>query len=429
MEAESIDQEYSSPFIYDRENNPFFKFEQLLSEIRSGATQPSSIALQRLYADLHSMSSVSPEDGPYRTSFEDICSQAESNKKYGDYSENIRDDRVVAKEALDTNLTEGELKSILSVGSYVQECLGKGISIEEVQEKYLDPIAAQFAISQKEHQAYQAMVPPDKKFLEAIKEIGGYRPVLELRVYGKKAYASEFFDGPNAEQDRDKRAAELEAIGLRVDQRINDSEDSEYTSWKAFPKEAQNAQNVLAINAAAIEIASLGEIVMHGDKKLIGPQYDYLLSEDGQARIWSKGNDVLFSCRGGFFHDTPPNAIADLLELPQKVDSFRTQIQLSEVEVNKSIDWLVGRLADGDPTENMVEQNGYIIARQGEDRGVFRADDKVAVFKDGLLTPEARAQDSAYVAKLPQLAAQVNLASNVLQAQSAVQSSASSMRR
>jgi hypothetical protein len=348
MEAESTDQEYDSWSLFNRENNPFFKFEQLLSEIRSGATQPSSIALQALYADLHSMSSVSPEDGPYRTSFEDICSQAESNKQYGDYTQNIRDDRVVAKEALDTNVTEDELKSILSVGSYVQECLGKGISIEEVQEKYLDPIAAQFAISQKEHQAYKAMVPPEEKFLEAIKEIGGYRPILELRVYGEKAYASEFFDGPNAEQDRDKRAAELEAIGLRVDQRINDSEDSEYTSWKAFPKEAQNAQNVLAINAAAIEIASLGEIVKHGDKKLIGPQYDYLLSKDGQARIWSKDNEVLFSCRGGFFHDTLPNAIADLLELPQKVESFRIQSQLSKDEVNESIDAIVAHMGDGD---------------------------------------------------------------------------------
>ncbi len=429
MEAESIDQEYSSPFIYDRENNPFFKFEQLLSEIRSGATQPSSLVLQTLYADLYGMSTVSPEDGPYRVSFEGICSQAESDKQYGNYSENLRDDRVVAQEALDTNLTPDELKSILSVGSYVQECLGKGISIEEVQEKYLDPIAAQFAISQKEHQAYQAMVPPEEKFLEAIKEIGGYRPVLELRVYGENAYASEYFDGPNAEQDRDKRAAELEAIGLSGGKVDTDSEDSSYARWKALPKEAQNAQNVLAVSAAAIEIASLGEIVMHGDKKLVGPQYDYDLSENGQARIWSKDNDVLFSCRGGFCHDTPPNAIADLLELPQKVDSFRIQSQLSKDEVNESIDALVAQMGDGDPTHGMIEHEGHIIARQGEDRGVFRAEDKVAVYQGGFLTPEARTQDSTYVSKLPQLAAQVSHVANVLDAHSTVQSSASTMRR
>jgi hypothetical protein len=64
----------------------------------------------------------------------------------------------------------------------------------------------------------------------------------------------------------------------------------------------------------------------------------------------------------------------------------------------------------------MIEHEGHIIARQGDDRGVFRSEDKVAVFRDGFLTPEARTQDSNYVSKLPQLAAQVNHSAQVLQA-------------
>ncbi len=107
---------------------------------------------------------------------------------------------------------------------------------------------------------------------------------------------------------------------------------------------------------------------------------------------------------------------------------------LGSADVNKSIDALVGAMAEGEPTHGMIEHNGYIIARQGEDRGVFRAEDKVAVFKDGLLTPEARTQDSAYVSKLPQFSAEVNRAAETLEkhnsaSENASRSSAPSMKR
>ncbi len=107
---------------------------------------------------------------------------------------------------------------------------------------------------------------------------------------------------------------------------------------------------------------------------------------------------------------------------------------LGSADVNQSIDALVGAMAEGEPTHGMIEHNGYIIARQGEDRGVFRAEDKVAVFKDGLLTADARTQDSAYVSKLPQFSAEVNRVAETLEkhnsaSENASRSSAPSIKR
>jgi hypothetical protein len=102
-------------------------------------------------------------------------------------------------------------------------------------------------------------------------------------------------------------------------------------------------------------------------------------------------------------------------------------------EVRKAVDDLVIRMGDGDPTESLIEHEGYIIARDGENRGVFRAEDRTPIFKDGLLTKDANSKDAAYVARLPQFAAQVNHAADVLQAHStsenASRSSAPSIKR
>ena len=105
------------------------------------------------------------------------------------------------------------------------------------------------------------------------------------------------------------------------------------------------------------------------------------------------------------------------------------QWKIETERIHSAIDSLVAQMGDGDPTANMIEHEGYIIARNGESRGVFRAEDKQPVFKDGTLTDTATVKDSAYVSKLPQFAAEVNHAAEVLKAQAHAPEERRGMRR
>lgn len=128
---------------------------------------------------------------------------------------------------------------------------------------------------------------------------------------------------------------------------------------------------------------------------------------------------------------TNPNQVTAYIEhVKAEAPAYAQQQRKIEIErIHSAIDSLVARMGDGDPTESLFEHEGYIIARQGESRGVFRAEDKQPVFKDGTLTDSATGKDSAYVSKLPQFAAQVNHAAEVLQAQAHAPEERRGMRR
>ncbi len=128
---------------------------------------------------------------------------------------------------------------------------------------------------------------------------------------------------------------------------------------------------------------------------------------------------------------TDPNQVTAYIEhIKAEAPAYAQQQRKIETErIHSAIDSLVAQMGDGDPTANMIEHEGYIIARNGESRGVFRAEDKQPVFKDGTLTDTATVKDSAYVSKLPQFAAEVNHAAEVLKAQAHAPEERRGMRR
>lgn len=307
------------------ELNPYDEYKKLLSDLRTGTIEPTPVVLRSLYADLYSCATSLSYSQDMLYSFEDLQERALDKKSNGNF-EGLEHDRVIAQYALNTDITADELKSILSIGTHCQECLEK-FSTQEIEQRYLDPIAAQFTVSQKEHQAYIAMVPPEKKFLDAIKDIGHCYPVLHLQAYGEHyaIYGNEFFEGSGSEQLIDIRIAELKSIGIDAKKDTTNSEAYEYVEWKIFPIEAQKT---LAVHSAAAEIASKGEIIRHGDREFSDNKYKFTVNKDNQAWIETKDGETVFSPRGGFLGSASPEVVAELLRLPQEIQ----QVKFSNTE-------------------------------------------------------------------------------------------------
>jgi hypothetical protein len=72
--------------------------------------------------------------------------------------------------------------------------------------------------------------------------------------------------------------------------------------------------------------------------------------------------------------------------------------------VDKGIDTYIKHVGKSEPAGGVAELDGYIFARLGEDRRIFRADTKEVVYKGGLMTDKANSKDAAYLARFPKVA-------------------------
>jgi hypothetical protein len=82
-------------------------------------------------------------------------------------------------------------------------------------------------------------------------------------------------------------------------------------------------------------------------------------------------------------------------------------VQKASIEserVHKGIDTYIKHVGKSDPAGGVAEIDGYIFARLGEDRRIFRADTKETLYKGGLMTDKATSKDAAYLVRFPKVA-------------------------
>jgi hypothetical protein len=102
--------------------------------------------------------------------------------------------------------------------------------------------------------------------------------------------------------------------------------------------------------------------------------------------------------------------------IQSSIDQIKTQVQPSQQQrIVQAIDLILVQMGDENSTESAIEHKGYIIARHGDERGVFRAEDKQPIFRDGVFTDTASVKDKIYVGKLPKLAVEVKAAAETLE--------------
>jgi hypothetical protein len=74
---------------------------------------------------------------------------------------------------------------------------------------------------------------------------------------------------------------------------------------------------------------------------------------------------------------------------------------ISSDRVDAGIDTLLRHVGQNSADGGLAEQDGYVFARKGEERAIFRTGTNEPVYKNGLLTDSANSKDSAYITGFP----------------------------
>jgi hypothetical protein len=123
--------------------------------------------------------------------------------------------------------------------------------------------------------------------------------------------------------------------------------------------------------------------------------------------------------------------VKDTVAQNATVGSERVQEESIRSErVDKGIDTYIRHVGQSGSTGGVAELDGYIFARLGEDRRIFRADTKEVVYQGGLMTDKANSKDAAYVARFPKVAEKAAAITEMAdQSQSGLNKSGASMKR
>ncbi len=117
----------------------------------------------------------------------------------------------------------------------------------------------------------------------------------------------------------------------------------------------------------------------------------------------------------------------------QKATEGWEKIQKGSIEseqVHKGIDTYIKHVGKSEPAGGVAELDGYIFARLGEDRRIFRADTRELLYKGGLMTDKANSKDAAYLARFPKVAEKAAaVAEKYNQSQSESNRAGASMKR
>jgi hypothetical protein len=101
---------------------------------------------------------------------------------------------------------------------------------------------------------------------------------------------------------------------------------------------------------------------------------------------------------------------------------------ISSDRVDASIDTFLQHVGQNSESGGLAEHEGYVFARKGEERGIFREGTNEPVYKNGLLTDSANSKDSAYISGFPARVDRVAAEASAM-AQTSAKSSASSARK
>ncbi len=101
---------------------------------------------------------------------------------------------------------------------------------------------------------------------------------------------------------------------------------------------------------------------------------------------------------------------------------------ISSDRVDASIDTFLQHVGQNSASGGLAEHEGYVFARKGEERGIFREGTNEPVYKNGLLTDSANSKDSAYIAGFPARVDKVAAEASTM-AQASAKSSAPSARK